>query len=607
MATILLVLVLQPLGAAIVLAVLGRDDVRLSRWVALASTAFSLVLSVGIVVAFDPDATGPQFLVDVPWLGTTNAGTPDIRFALGVDGISLWLVALTGLLMVPAVLISWEAITERPRAFYALLLALETGMLGVFTALDIILFYVFFEFTLIPLFFLIGLWGGPERRLAARKFFLYTLSGSVLTLVGLLYLVAAYFDHTASTGRPVLTFSIPRLLSSAASGDFRIDASVQWWVFLALFAGFAIKVPLFPFHTWLPLAHVEAPTAGSVVLAGVLLKIGTYGFLRFSLPLLPDGSAAFVGFVSCLAVIGIIYGALTALGQSDIKRLVAYSSVSHLGYCVLGLFALNHVGIAGSLLQMVNHGLSTGALFAIVGMLYERYHTREIAAFGGIAGKMPILGFFMLVVTFSSIGLPGLNGFVGEFLILVGAFEMNRALTAIAALGIVLGAYYMLWLVQRMFFGPLREPSSDHAAHSSATPSAAHSHAAATASHVSGPHGAGSHVAGHAAAHPEPGCDIKPREIAALTPIVAVCLWIGVYPNYFLDRMKPAVEQVVSAVERGRTPRAATARRNESPTSPAKRIAEFGLPSDRQLSTASDLSRTGLPLPPASSLEEGVR
>jgi NADH-quinone oxidoreductase subunit M len=509
--------------AAIVVAVLpGRDAGRL-RWLALASASFSLAVAVAVVIGFDPGGVGPQMLTSWSWLGTRDASTPDIRFALGIDGISLWLVALTALLVVPSVLVSWEAVTERPRPFYALLLALESGMLGVFTAQDIVLFYVFFEFTLIPLFFLIGLWGGPDRRLAARKFFIYTLAGSVLTLVGLLYLVAAHYDQTRAAGEPTLTFSIPVLLEHAAAGKFRLDPNVQWWVFLALCAGFAIKVPLFPFHTWLPLAHVEAPTAGSVLLAGVLLKIGTYGFVRFSLPLLPAGSMAAVGLVTGLAVVGILYGALTALGQSDIKRLVAYSSVSHLGFCMLGLFALNHTGIDGGLLQMVNHGLSTGGLFVIVGMLYERYHTREIAAIGGIARKMPVLTFFMLVITLSSIGLPGLNGFIGEFLILVGAFEMNRRTAALAAIGIVLGAYYMLWLVQRMFFGDLREPPADDP-------------------------------------HRPPITDLKPREIAALAPIAAVCLWIGVYPNYFLDRMKPAVDQVVAAVERGRTPvRAAVA------------------------------------------------
>jgi NADH-quinone oxidoreductase subunit M len=387
------------------------------------------------------------------------------------------------------------------------LLVLETGMLGVFTAQDLMLFYIFFEFTLIPLFFLIGLWGGPQRRLAAIKFFLFTLAGSVLTFLGLIYIVAAHYSQTSAQGAGELTFNIARLCQAVQDGSLRFSTTEQWWLFLALTAGFAIKVPVFPFHTWLPLAHVEAPTAGSVLLAGVLLKIGTYGFLRFNLPLLPLASHLFFDYLCVLAVIGILYGALVALAQKDIKRLIAYSSVSHLGFCLLGLFALNTVGIGGSLLQMVNHGLSTGALFALVGMLYERYHTREIAALGGLARRLPVLSFFFLVITLSSIGLPGLNGFIGEFLVLVGAFQVSKTYAVLAAVGIILGAFYMLWLVQRVFFGPVREPQPEHG---------------------------GPEVT-----------DLGLREILALTPIAAVCLWIGVYPNFFLVRMEPAIEQVV--------------------------------------------------------------
>ncbi len=501
---VLLVAVLLPVAGAAVVMLASHGDAHAARRTALAATLATLAATVIVAVGFDATETASQMVTDWPWLGSAG-----IHFAIGLDGIALWLVVLTSLLSVTAVLVSWRAVEERPRAYYALLLLLETGMLGVFTALDIILFYVFFEFTLIPLFFLIGVWGGPDRRLAARKFFIYTLSGSVLTLLGLLYIVAAYHEQTAALGKPTLTFSIPEL-----TANLHLSSAKQWWVFLALTAGFAIKVPLWPFHTWLPLAHVEAPTAGSVILAGVLLKIGTYGFLRFNLALLPAASHEFLAPIAVLAVIGIVYGALTALAQSDIKRLVAYSSVSHLGYCMLGLFALGSVdtatvGITGSLLQMVNHGLSTGALFALVGMLYERYHTREIRSLGGLARKMPVLAFFFVVFTLSSIGLPGLNGFVGEFLVLLAMFEVRKAYSIIGAVGIILGAFYMLWLVQRMLFGPLKEPhDGDDAVR-----------------------------------------DLDGREIAALAPIAAVCLWIGLCPNIFLSRMEPAVRQVAERLE----------------------------------------------------------
>jgi len=492
---LLMLMVLEPLIGAVAVMVSRGDSVRGPRAVALISSCISLVCAVIVVVGFDPGVAGPQMPTCKEWLPGVG-----IEFHLGIDGISLWLVALTSLLSVTAVLVSWESVRERTRGYYALLLLLETGMLGVFVALDVVLFYIFFEFTLIPLFFLIGIWGGPERKLAARKFFIFTLAGSVLTLLGLIYVVVVFHAQATRAGLPVSPFSIPDIVQHV-----RLSTSEQWWVFLALMAGFAIKVPLFPFHTWLPLAHVEAPTAGSVILAGVLLKIGTYGFLRFNLSLLPAASQHFLGLIAVLAVIGIIYGALVALAQDKIKKLVAYSSVSHLGFCMLGLFALNTVGISGGVLQMINHGLSTGALFALVGMLYERYHTLEIKSLGGLARRLPVLTFFFVFITLSSIGLPGLNGFVGEFLVLVGMFQVNRMFAAVAAVGIILGAFYMLWLVQRVFFGPLREP----------------------------PHDGG------------PVSDMNWREIAALAPIAAACLWIGLFPNFFLNRMEPAVRQVV--------------------------------------------------------------
>jgi len=386
---------------------------------------------------------------------------------------------------------------------------LEFGCLGVFAARDIILFYVFFEFTLIPLFFLIGIWGSEDRRHAAMKFFLFTLAGSMLTFLGLLAIVLWDYQNN---GEHVMRFSIPALTRGLAAHPLPVNWQVI--VFLALFAGFAIKVPLFPLHTWLPLAHVQAPTAGSVILAGILLKIGVYGFLRFSLPMLPEATALCTTPLLWLSVAGIVYGALVALAQGDMKRLIAYSSVSHLGYCTLGLFALNSASVQGSVLQMVNHGLSTGALFAMVGMIYERYHTRQIAELSGLAARMPWLAFFMVFFTFSSIGVPGLNGFAGELLILLGTFQRAYAdspaaispqLTTIAVLavsGVVLGAWYMLWLVQRVFFGPLKEP---HAAH-------------------------------HAIE------DLSPREILALAPLAVFVIWIGIRPGDFLGPMQPALE-----------------------------------------------------------------
>ncbi|MBI3860304.1 MAG: NADH-quinone oxidoreductase subunit M, partial [Planctomycetia bacterium] len=393
---------LPMIGALVVLA-FARQGLAQVRRIALTNVLITFVLSLVVVSHYNPGKVGElkpseliQMKTDLAWVGAYDTqGTfvgpgPDIQFSLGVDGISLWLIALSALLMIPAVLVSWEAVQDRPAAFYALMLLLEAGLIGVFAAQDIILFYVFFEFTLIPLFFMVGIWGGHDRRFAARRFFIYTLAGSVLTFLGLLAIVLSY--SWMSPGHE-LTFSIPRLTAGIANAvQTHPEAARYWdrvspWIFLALFAGFAIKVPLFPFHTWLPLAHVEAPTAGSVLLAGVLLKIGSYGFLRFALPLVPAACWGMFHFVSILAVIGIIYGALLALAQDDIKKLVAYSSVSHMGFCLLGLFALNSPGITGGLLQMVNHGLSTGALFAIVGMLYERYHTRDIEAYGGMARK----------------------------------------------------------------------------------------------------------------------------------------------------------------------------------------------------------------------------
>jgi NADH-quinone oxidoreductase subunit M len=537
------VMVALPMAGALFILLTSRAGIDHVRRMALTNVLATFALSLVMVAAYNPERLGSdgnpdliQMETVMPWTSSLPAGPgtvppvgPDIQLALGVDGISLWLIALSTILMIPSVLVSWEAIQDRPAAYYALMLLLEAGLIGVFAAQDIILFYVFFEFTLIPLFFMIGIWGGHDRRWAARKFFIYTLAGSVLTFLGLLAIVLSY---SWMSGDPELTFSIPRLTAGiteqlANSPEaFTYWSRVSPWIFLALFAGFAIKVPLFPFHTWLPLAHVEAPTAGSVLLAGVLLKIGSYGFLRFALPLVPEACYLCFHAIAILSIVGIIYGALLALAQDDIKKLVAYSSVSHMGFCLLGLFALNGVGITGGLLQMMNHGLSTGAMFTLVGMLYERYHTRDIASYRGMAWKFPVMAFFLLVVALSSIGLPGLNGFTGEILSLLGMFRSRPLYAVLSLSGIILGAWYMLWLVERTFFGKLREPVPED-----------HGHAEAD----------------HAAAHPGHSlpCDLNRREIFALAPLVVMIVWIGVYPQFFIRRMEPSINQVVRQLGAG--------------------------------------------------------
>src|SRR5512136_2842289 len=392
------------------------------------------------------------------------------------------LVLLTTLLGFISILSSWTAIKERIKEYYAFMLLLQTGMIGVFISLDFLVFYVFWEVMLVPMYFLIGVWGGPRKLYAAIKFFLYTLAGSVVMLVGIL---AIYFYQHDVTG--IYSFDI------IGFQRLGFPTNLQYWVFLAFFLGFAIKVPMFPFHTWLPDAHVEAPTAGSVILAGVLLKMGTYGFIRFSLPLFPQATLDAVPWMVTLSIIGIVYAALVTLVQKDMKKLIAYSSVSHLGFVMLGMFALNPLGLEGSVLQMVNHGLSTGGLFLIVGLIYERRHTKEIAAFGGLAHVMPIYATLTLIIFLASMGLPLLNGFVGEFLILQGAFAANRVWAYWAVTGIVLGAAYLLWLYQRVFWGKVTHAENEHLK------------------------------------------DLDTRELATLVPLVALCFWIGVYPKPFLE------------------------------------------------------------------------
>ncbi len=538
--TLLILLLTIPAVAAVVVACLGQARAQLVRQISLGATIAGACIALLVTFAqiVDRPSTPPDKTfrpLFVP--GSTNderskttwnlidfkhfrnaetvkdAKLGAVQFYIGLDGMNVWLVLLTAILMVSAVLISWNAVQERVHEFHAWLLALGVGMTGVFLAFDIILFYVFFELTLVPLFFLIGIWGGPERRYAARKFFIYTLAGSVITFLGLLAVVIVCYHKTTPHE---LTFSIPELVQTfnllvnradLDAGERAFYQSFQFWVFLAMMAGFAIKVPLFPVHTWLPLAHVEAPTAGSVLLAGVLLKMGTYGFMRLCLPLAPDASITLgVPIIGTLSVVGILYGALCARAQDDIKKLVAYSSVSHLGFCTLGMFALNSAGLTGSLMQMINHGLSTGALFLIVGMIYERYHTRLIADYSGLGSKLKSISFCMVFISLSSVGLPGLNGFIGEALIFFGMFELRPTLAILGTGGIVLGAWYLISLVRDVFFGELKEPSHE----------------------------------GHAVE------DITPREIATLAPIMALCLLIGLYPQPILNSMKPAVEVVAN-------------------------------------------------------------
>jgi NADH-quinone oxidoreductase subunit M len=539
--SLLILLLILPAIAALVVVCLGQARAQLVRQVSLGATVAGAVLAIALAGAFlaARSATGelkgyqPEFVPgstperkhETTWnLIDFGAGRDAkeknaakvgaIQFYIGLDGMNVWLVVLTSLLMVSSVLISWNAVQERVHEFHAWLLLLGCGMIGVFLAFDIILFYVFFELTLVPLFFLIGIWGGPERRYAARKFFIFTLAGSLVTFLGLLAVVVVCYQRTHT-----LTFSIPELVATfsdlllsaqANAADREFFRSFQFWVFLAMMAGFAIKVPLFPVHTWLPLAHVEAPTAGSVLLAGVLLKMGTYGFLRLCVPLAPDAALTVGGpLIGALSVIAIIYGALCAKAQDDIKKLVAYSSVSHLGFCTLGLFALNSVGLTGSLMQMINHGLSTGALFLIVGMLYERYHTRMIADYGGMGSKLKSITFCMVFISLSSVGLPGLNGFVGESLVFFGMIEVRPALAILGTAGIILGAWYLMTMLRQVFFGDLKEPHHD-----------------------------GPEVS-----------DITPREIATLAPIMALCLLLGVYPQPILNSVKPDIDVVAKILE----------------------------------------------------------
>lgn len=501
-------------GAVVTLFATPKGNQKHAGPIALIMSLPPLVMTIIVLATFPARGTTDwqrPFVCD--WLPTLG-----LKFSMGVDAISLWLIVLTAVLTPIAILASFKYIKERQREFYAWMLVLHTAMLGVFMARDLLLFYLFFEFTLIPMFFIIGIWGGADRRKAANKFFLFTFAGSVLTLASLVYI--AYLNSQFTGGH--ISFAMDDLYKYAP----RIDPKLQYILFLGLMAGFAVKVPLFPVHTWLPLAHTEAPTAGSVILAGVLLKLGTYGMLRFALPVLPAATIHFAPAIAIICIIGIIYGALVSWAQGDMKKLIAFSSVSHLAFCVLGMFALTTEGITGSVLYMLNHGLSTGALFLVVGMIYERYHTRDMNLVGGIVRRAPALGFFCIFFVFSSVALPGLNGFVSEFLVLVGTFvsgqpgvhgtfqgNLGPAYAIPATTGVILGAVYLLYWAGRVVFGPLKEPP--HAPDASGTP----------------------HL---------PVKDLSLREWIVLTPMAALIIYMGIHPGFVISTIQPAVNDLAT-------------------------------------------------------------
>lgn len=463
---------------------------RLARTLALAASVVTFVVSLHLWYHFDGAQGGMQFLARYHWIDALG-----ITYSVGIDGISLLLVLLTTMLTPLVILGAFSAVTERVKGYMGLMLMLETGMIGAFVALDVFLFYVYWEAMLIPMYILVGVWGGKRRIYAAVKFFLYTMVGSLLMLVAIFWLYFAYRDTIGGGVYSAYLLDLYQL---------DLPKNLQLWLFLAFALAFAIKVPLFPLHTWLPDAHVEAPTGGSVILAGVLLKMGTYGFLRFALPLFPAAAVAMAPWFRTLAVIGIIYGALVAMVQTDVKKLVAYSSVSHLGFVMLGLFAFNPEGISGAVYQMLNHGFSTGALFMLIGVIYERRHTRMIADFGGLTKLVPVFAFTFMVVTFSSVGLPGLNGFVGEFLILLGAWEADPTSTVFAATGVILGAVYMLWMFRRVMFGPITNHENHHMT------------------------------------------DMNLREKVVMAPFLIMIVVMGVYPQPFLDKLEPSVNAFVT-------------------------------------------------------------
>jgi len=511
---VLLALLAIPIVAAIAIwvhgAILGEDadarerGGRAARQIALWAFIIEFVVSLGLWWSFDQSTAAMQATFDRSWIPSWG-----VTFSLGIDGISLMMVLLTTFLMPLAVLGSWTSIRLKRHSYYALMLLLTTGMLGVFVARDLFLFYVMWEMMLVPMYFIIGIWGGERRLYASIKFFVYTMVGSLLMLVAIVWLGI----RAGGAGTPDFAYeSIRQLASTGGMGTgmllFGAVVPATMFMFLAFALAFAIKVPMFPFHTWLPDAHVEAPTAGSVILAGIMLKMGTYGFLRFCLPLFPDAAMypAVRNTFLALGVVGVLYGAMVAMVQPDFKKLVAYSSVSHLGFVMLGIFAATTQSIQGALMIMINHGISTGALFLLIGMIYERRHTREIAAYGGIARVVPLFAAMLTFVSLSSIGLPGTNGFVGEFLVLLGSFQTTPYLAMFATLGVIFAAAYLLWAIQRILFNPLDKPVNEHIP------------------------------------------DLNGRELAIMIPLVAVILWLGVYPAPVLRRMEASAELLVTQV-----------------------------------------------------------
>jgi NADH-quinone oxidoreductase subunit M len=499
-------LLIPVLGAIVVLlvprgnAAPGSDEVAggsagLVRWIALITLSIECLVSLGLWWSFNPTIADWQARFDMPWI--PNWG---VRFTLGIDGIAMMMILLTTVIMVLSILGGWTGIRTRVRGYYAMMLILTSGMLGVFMALDLFLFYVMWEVMLVPMYFIIGIWGGERRIYASVKFFIYTMVGSMLMLAAIVYLGL----HTANPGSTAPNFAYDAVLATA-----RIEPQAAIWLFGAFFLAFAVKVPMFPFHTWLPDAHVEAPTAGSVVLAAIMLKLGTFGFLRLAVPLFPAAAMRddVRTIVLGLAVIGIIYGALVSLVQPDFKKLVAYSSVSHLGFVMLGIFALTVQSVQGALLVMINHGISTGALFLLIGMIYERRHTRMIEAYGGIARTVPLFATLLTIVSLSSIGVPGTNGFVGEFLVLIGSFRTQPYLAIVAATAVIFAAAYLLWAIQRILFNPLSKPENEHIP------------------------------------------DLNRRELALLMPLIAAIVWLGVYPQPVLRRMETAATKFVQLVE----------------------------------------------------------
>ncbi|MEI6511886.1 MAG: NADH-quinone oxidoreductase subunit M [bacterium] len=506
---ILSIVLFAPMVGAVLIAFLPRENSKAIRYTALGFSVLTFALSVPLFFSYMGTLSGFQFVEIAPWIREWG-----ISYHIGIDGISILLVLLTTFMSILAIWFSFY-VQNRIKEYMFFFLLLETGMLGVFMALDLVLFYVFWELTLIPMYFIIGIWGGANRLYAAIKFFIYTFAGSLFMLIAI---VAIYYIHLNATG--VSSFNLIDIQRVLANGQ--IAPKVELWLFIAFALAFAIKVPLFPFHTWLPDAHVEAPTAGSVLLAAVLLKMGTYGFLRFCLPLFPDASQAAVPWMMGLSVIGITYGAIVAAMQQDLKKLVAYSSVAHLGFVMLGMFALNQQGITGSVLQMVNHGISTGALFLLVGILYERTHTRSFKDFGGLKAQMPIYAALFLVIMLSSVGLPSTNGFVGEFLCLIGAFHTNFLglygtnlwFVVLASLGVVLAAVYLLWMYQKVFYGPNDNPKNQNLP------------------------------------------DVKWWEGVIVASLIALVFWIGLYPKALTDKMEVSVAHVISqtTLDRGARP-----------------------------------------------------